>query len=87
MIMTAAILGEDVIIDNTNLKKEYRDHYHELLADYDVVWVYVYVEATKLEKNLSRREGMINASVFDNMIRGFEWPSTNEYDILKTYTN
>ena len=87
MIMTAAILGEDIIIDNTNLKKAYRDHYHELLADYDVVWVYVYVEATKLEKNLSRREGMINASVFDNMIRGFEWPSTNEYDILKTYIN
>ena len=87
MIMTAAILGEDIIIDNTNLKKVYRDHYHELLADYDVVWVYVYVEATKLEKNLSRREGMINDSVFDNMIRGFEWPSTNEYDILKTYIN
>ena len=87
MILTAASFGDDIIIDNTNLKKAYRDNYHTLLQDYDVLWVYVYVEASKLEKNLSRREGMINASVFDNMIRGFEWPSTNEYDILKTYTN
>ena len=87
MIKDAAVFGEDIIIDNTNLKKAYRDNYHTLLQDYDVLWVYVYVEASKLEKNLSRREGMINASVFDNMIRGFEWPSTNEYDILKTYTN
>lgn len=87
MILTAASFGDDIIIDNTNLKKAYRDNYHTLLQDYDVLWVYVYVEASKLEKNLLRREGMINASVFDNMIRGFEWPSTNEYDILKTYTN
>lgn len=87
MILTAASFGDDIIIDNTNLKKAYRDNYHTLLQDYDVLWVYVYVEASKLEKNLSRREGMINASVFDNMIRGFEWPSTNEYDILKTYIN
>lgn len=87
MIMTAACLGENIIIDNTNLKKAYRDHYHTLLKDYNVAWSYVYVEATKLEKNISRRDGMINADVFENMIRNFEWPSADEYDILKTFLN
>ena len=87
MILTAALFGDDIIIDNTNLKKAYRDNYHTLLQDYDVLWVYVYVEASTLKKNISRREGMISEPVFENMIRGFEWPSTNEYDILKTFLN
>ena len=87
MILTAASFGDDIIIDNTNLKKAYRDNYRTLLQDYDVVWVYVYVEASNLRKNISRREGMISESVFENMIRGFEWPSADEYDILKTFLN
>lgn len=87
MILTAASFGDDIIIDNTNLKKAYRDNYHTLLQDYDVVWVYVYVEASNLKKNLLRREGMINESVFENMIRGFEWPSADEYDVLRTFLN
>jgi predicted kinase len=87
MILTAATLGEDIIIDNTNLKKVYRDHYHSLLQEYDVLWDYVYVEASRLSKNLSRRDGMIGEEVFENMIRGFEWPSEDEYDTLKVYTN
>jgi putative nucleotidyltransferase with HDIG domain len=83
MILTAAELGETIIIDNTNLKRKYRDSYRSMLSDYNVVITYHYVEARTLKVNLERRDGQISREVFDNMIMGFEWPQADEYDYIK----
>lgn len=87
MILTAAALGETIIIDNTNLKRKYRESYRSLLKDYNVIWIYDYVEASTLSENLMRREGQINTEVFDRMIMGFDWPMAHEYNYIKFYIN
>lgn len=72
--------GKDVIINNINLKKKYRDAYHVLLAGFNVNWNYVYIEAPTLQDNIDRRDGQIDASQFREMIERFDWPVYEEYD-------
>lgn len=74
--------GKDVIINNINLRKRYRDSYHLMLNKYNVNWIYVYVEAPSLEETIKRRDGQINASAYEGMIMNFDWPSKDEYDTL-----
>ena len=78
----AAEDGKIIVINNTNLKKKYRDGYKELLKKYDVVWTYIYCEADSLTTNIERRKGQIREDVFVGMIDGFEWPARDEYDHL-----
>ena len=59
----------------------------EKIKDYNVIWIYDYVEASTLSENLMRREGQINTEVFDRMIKGFDWPMAHEYNYIKFYTN
>ena len=87
MILMAADLGETIIIDNTNLKRKYRDSYRNLLSNYNLVITYDYVETKTLDNNLQRRDGQIGKEVFDNMIMGFEWPQADEYDYIKFHLN
>lgn len=87
LIETAAALGETIIIDNTNLKRKYRDGYKNVLSDYNVTWYYDYVEASTIGTNISRRKGEVSEETIVNMTRGFEWPQTDEYDYIKYYKN
>ena len=71
---------EDVVINNTNLKKEYRKEYIRTAVKYGARLVYVYVEAPAFEDNLKRREGTIPQDVIENMLDNFEFPYPIEYD-------
>jgi putative nucleotidyltransferase with HDIG domain len=80
-VKTAAATNDIVIINNTNLRRKYRDQYKELLEKlYNVTWVYVYTEAEGLSTNILRREGQIPANQFSAMTRKFDWPVPDEYD-------
>lgn len=70
---------QSFIIDNTSLKKKYRDEYKKYLdgfKDYNII--YVYVEAPSLEDNFKRRDGMIKPSVIKAMWDGMEFPTLSE---------
>jgi predicted kinase len=87
LIRESAEKGKHIIIDNMNLKKKYRDDVKNLLKDYNVKYIYIYVEADSIEKNIERRRGQISAEVIKNMINSIEWPSENEYDFLFKFRN
>ena len=82
-LLKAAVDGKTVVINNTNLKKKYRDAYKDLLKGYNMIWHYVYVEADSLEKNIERRKGQINPSVFSSMMDTMNFPHKDEYDTLE----
>lgn len=73
--------GNDVVINNINLKRKYREGYIRMVKDYNPIVKYIYVEAPTLDDNIKRREGQIGSEVFYDMISKFEWPVTSEkYD-------
>lgn len=82
MILEAASFGDVIFIDNTNLKRKYRDYYHTLLSGYNVTWIYHYVEADSIEKNIQRREGQIDANIIRNMVKNIEWPDASEFNAI-----
>ena len=80
-IKNGAATNDIVVINNTNLRRKYRDQYKELLEKlYNVTWIYVYTEAEGLSTNILRREGQIPAKQFSWMTRKFDWPVPEEYD-------
>ena len=79
MILDAASEGKRIIIDNLNLKFEYRNSYKSLLSNYYVEWKYIYVEAENLSVNMARRASQITENVFKEMINKLEWPTIDEY--------
>lgn len=82
-ILNAAEEGKDIIIDNLNLKRKYRNAYKELLKKYCVNWEYIYFEPKKgISENIKRREGQIDEKIFDKMILSFDWPEHHEYDSI-----
>ena len=76
----AAREGKTIIINNTNLKKEYRAEFARLLSNYNVHITYIYIEATDIAKNVERREGQISENVLLDIVKKFEWPTFDEYD-------
>lgn len=79
-MLEAAKQGKTIVINNINLKKEYREGYVKLLSNYNLNVQYVYVEASSLSKNIERRKGQIDKKVFDSIIEKLEWPLPYEYD-------
>jgi putative nucleotidyltransferase with HDIG domain len=79
LIKEAADNGKCIVIDNTNLKRKYRDSVKELLKDYKVFYFYHYIEAASLEENFKRREGEVPSNVIINMLKSLEWPTYDEY--------
>lgn len=78
-LVSAAVEGKEVIINNINLKKKYRDDYKNLVTLPNAKWVYWYVEAPTLMDNVNRRP-MISKMSFLNMIDKFDWPRCEECD-------
>jgi predicted kinase len=79
-LVQAAKEGKNIIIDNLNLKKKYRDAYKNLLKKFNVVWEYVYVQAPTIEDNLKRREGILDEDIIKGMVFNLDWPMAGEYD-------
>lgn len=80
-LVNAVKSGKDVIINNLNIKKKYRDAFKTLLSGYAVRWLYLYVEAPTIEENIRRRP-TFNPDVIKNMTSVLEWPQPDEYDDL-----
>lgn len=75
--------NKNVVIDNTNLKRKYRDGYKELLLKYPYVkYVIYYVEAKTLDLNIQRRQGLLNKDVLLLMRDKMEFPSGDEGRVL-----
>ena len=73
--------GENIIIDNINLRRSYRDRYKELAKHHNVSWIYVYFQTEHLAINEMRRPE-ISHNIFMNMIDKFDFPDKSEYDDL-----
>ena len=77
-IQDCASNGMSFIIDNTSLKSKYRKEYFDYVKKYDIVPIYVYVEAPSLEENFRRRDGEIDSTIIQRMWDGFEFPNHSE---------
>lgn len=71
------------VINNTNLKREYRDTFEKMVLPYKPRIVFVYVEAPSVADNKNRRSGQIQPSVIDRMARNFDFPEPYEYDEIR----
>lgn len=80
----ALAAGKDIIVDNMNIKRRYRDDLKKMAEKYNVYWHYVYVEAPNLDINCDRRP-MISKNIFETMIDGIEWPNLDEYNTLTIF--
>ena len=87
LIRESAEKGKHIIIDDMNLKRKYRDAIKELLKHYNVKYIYVYVEADSIEKNIERRKDQISPDIIKGMINSIEWPTVDEYDFLFKFRN
>lgn len=86
-LLEAARRGDDIVLDNMNNRVSYRNSYHHLLKDYNVVWNYIYIQPTSLSKNFERRADSIKSELFYPMILRFEWPEFGEYNTFKIIQN
>lgn len=77
-IINIASVGKSFIIDNTSLKKVYRDAYYNTIKEFNVVPIFIYVEAPSLKDNFARRYGQIDESIIQHMYDNFEFPSKSE---------
>ena len=71
---------QDFVIDNTNVRKMYRDAYTDMTMRFMPKIVYVYVEAPSLDENKKRRKGMMPLEVIDRMWNQFDFPEPTEYN-------
>lgn len=75
---------KNVILNNINLRKTYRDAYKELLQKHgigNIKWIYIYIEADSMETLLQRRP-TIQPFVYKDLIDKFDFPQPGEYDIF-----
>lgn len=71
--------GKDVILNNLNIKKKYRDALKVVVNGYSVRWVYIYIEAPSIEDNIKRRP-TFDPDQLRGMTEVLEWPQPDEYD-------
>jgi predicted kinase len=74
--------GKDVVLNDMNIKRKYRDILTTYLRKEGYSITFVYVEAPTLEHNIQRREGQISAEVIKKIALSFEFPEPVEYDNL-----
>lgn len=84
-IQECAKLGISFIVDNTSLRKTYRQQYQEYIKEYNIAPIYVYVEAPSLEDNYKRREHQIAPIQIKHMWKSMEFPTKDECYMLKMY--
>jgi predicted kinase len=74
------------VIDNTNLKYQYRKDYLLKIMKYNPKVKIIYIEAPDFINDcVKRREGQIDISVYDRMNNNFDFPQLYECDELVIY--
>ena len=71
--------GESFVINNTNVRKEYRSSYLDKCMPYFPRIIYVYCESPDLKVNKERRRRMMPERIIDRMWNDFEFPEPVEY--------
>ena len=74
--------GKSFVINNTNLKKQYRNRFLDIIKPYKPVVIYIYVEAPSIEDNFARRAGQIDKDIIRRMASNFDFPYPTEYTTL-----
>lgn len=77
--------GEDFVLDNTNLKYQYRKEYLLKVLKYDCKVKIIYIEAPDKKTCRKRREGEITRKVYDRMEENFDFPQLYECHELIIY--
>lgn len=80
LIEESAKLGKDIIIDDMNIKKKYRDNLKQTLKSFNVNYIYHYVEASSIEENIKRRKDEIPECIIRQMFNTIEWFYKDEYN-------
>ena len=71
------------VIDNTNLKFQYRKKYLDMVMKYNPLIKIIYVEAPDfLNDCMKRRDGEIEKKIYDRMKESFDFPQLYECDEL-----
>ena len=86
-VLSAAKEGKTIIINNINLKKEYRTQITNMFPNYNLTINYIYIQADKLQKNIDRRESQMTSDSIIKQIKNFDWPDFYEYDKFYILTN
>ena len=74
--------GKSFVINNTNLKKQYRNRFLDIIKPYKPVVIYIYVEAPSIVDNFARRAGQIDQDIIRRMASNFDFPYPTEYTTL-----
>lgn len=76
--------NQSFVINNTNVKKSYRDDYRSKILTLrpNAKFIYVYVEAPSIKVNKERRKGQMPLEVIDRMLNQLEFPYSTEYNEL-----
>lgn len=76
--------NQSFVINNTNVKKSYRDDYRSKILTLrpNAKFIYVYVEAPSIKVNKERRKGQMPLEVIDRMLNQLEFPYPTEYNEL-----
>lgn len=75
------------IINNTNLKSVYRKQYADMLKNYNVKLIYLYVEPDSIEMNYDRRRFQMPLDVIDRMMANIDFPHPTEWSDAYFYIN
>ena len=71
--------GDCLVINNTNVKKQYRDEYRNLVRKYNPYIVCILLN-TDVDTCKERRKGLMPLTVIDKMAKNFDYPNPSEYD-------
>jgi predicted kinase len=72
--------GKDVVLNDMNIKRKYRDILTKYLRKNGYKILFVYVEAPTLNDNIKRRQGQIKSDIITKLVLSFEYPESVEYD-------
>jgi len=79
---------ESFVINQTSLKRKYRDEFIRLATKFaKPKVVYIYVEAQSVQECINRRGNGKWNEIINRMNNDFEFPTPNEYDELLVYKN
>ena len=76
-VVEALKSGKDIVINNINLKKQYREATKKLLAGHNVQLIYVIIEAPTIEDNIKRRP-TFKPEILRQMCETLDWPRPDE---------
>lgn len=69
---------ESFILDNTNLKRVYRQEYLRKTLKYNPLVKIIYIEAPSFDECMKRRNGEIDKRVYERMSKNFDFPQMTE---------